>query len=71
MKIKNFRWWIAALLMLATALNYLDRQNLPMVITELRKIFPIDNVTFSQLNFMFLLAYGLMSLCNFGRKNVD
>jgi ACS family hexuronate transporter-like MFS transporter len=69
MKIKNFRWWIAALLMLATALNYLDRQNLPMVITELRKIFPIDNVTFSQLNFMFLLAYGLMYIG--GGKIID
>ncbi|MDA3867493.1 MAG: MFS transporter [Salinivirgaceae bacterium] len=69
MKIKNFRWWIAALLMLATALNYLDRQNLPMVITDLRKIFPIDNVTFSQLNFMFLLAYGLMYIG--GGKIID
>jgi MFS family permease len=43
-KIKNFRWLIAVMLMLATALNYLDRQNLPMVITELRKVMPIDAI---------------------------
>lgn len=69
LKIKNFRWWIAAMLMIATALNYLDRQNLPMVITELRKVFPIDNVTFSQLNFAFLLAYGIMYIG--GGKIID
>lgn len=68
-KIKNFRWWIAALLMLATALNYLDRQNLPMVITELRKVIPIDDIAFSQLNFMFLLAYGIMYIA--GGKIID
>lgn len=69
MKIKNFRWWIVILLMLATALNYLDRQNLPMVITELRKVLPIDNITFSQLNFMFLFAYGIMYIG--GGKIID
>src|SRR5450759_4294609 len=68
-KIKNFRWWIAGLLMLVTALNYLDRQNLPMVITELRKVFPIDNVIFSQLNFMFLFAYVMMYIG--GGKIID
>jgi ACS family hexuronate transporter-like MFS transporter len=68
-KPKNFRWWIAIMLMLATALNYLDRQNLPMVITELRKVIPVDNVVFSQLNFMFLFAYGLMYIG--GGKIID
>lgn len=57
------------MLMLATALNYLDRQNLPMVITELRKVIPVDNVVFSQLNFMFLFAYGLMYIG--GGKIID
>lgn len=68
-KIKNYRWWIAGLLMIATALNYLDRQNLPMVITELRKTIPIDNIAFSRLNFMFLFAYGLMYIG--GGKIID
>lgn len=57
------------MLMLATALNYLDRQNLPMVITELRKVLPIDNIVFSRLNFMFLLAYGIMYIG--GGKIID
>lgn len=69
MKINNYRWWIAAMLMLATALNYLDRQNLPMVITELRKVIPIDNIAFGRLNSMFLLAYGLMYIG--GGKIID
>lgn len=68
-KVKNFRWWIAIMLMLATALNYLDRQNLPMVVTELRKVIPIDNIVFSQINFMFLFAYGLMYIG--GGKIID
>ncbi len=60
MKIKHFRWWIAGLLALATAINYLDRQNLPVVITELQKSIPINNLQYSHLQFLFLLAYGLM-----------
>ena len=69
MKIRNFRWWIAALLMVATALNYLDRQNFPMVISELRKSIPVDDIAFSRINFMFLLAYGLMYIG--GGKIID
>ncbi len=69
MKIRHFRWWIAAMLMLATALNYLDRQNFPMVISELRKDIPVDDIAFSRINFMFLLAYGLMYIG--GGKIID
>ena len=69
MKIKNFRWWIAAMLMLVTALNYLDRQSFPMVISELRKTIPVDDIAFSRINFMFLLAYGLMYIG--GGKIID
>lgn len=66
---RPFRWWIAVLLMVATALNYLDRQSLPMVVSELRNTIPIDDIAFSQLNFLFLLAYGLMYMG--GGKIVD
>jgi len=61
-KIKNLRWWIAGLLAAATALNYLDRQNLPVVITELQKHIPITDRQYSDLQSLFLLAYGLMYL---------
>jgi hypothetical protein len=40
-RIPNLLWWIAGLLAAATALNYLDRQNLPVVISELQKTIPI------------------------------
>lgn len=59
-QIKNLRWWIVGLLAAATALNYLDRQSLPVVITELQKEISISDQQYSQLQVMFLLAYGLM-----------
>ena len=54
------RWWIAALLATATAINYLDRQNLPVAISEIQKSIPISDAQYSQLQFLFLLAYGAM-----------
>jgi len=59
-EIKNLRWWIVGLLAAATALNYLDRQSLPVVISELQKEISISDQQYSQLQFLFLLAYGLM-----------
>ena len=58
--IKNFRWWIAGLLALATALNYLDRQSFPVVVGEIRKEIPITNEQYGQLTSLFLLAYAIM-----------
>jgi ACS family hexuronate transporter-like MFS transporter len=58
--IPHLRWWIAGLLAAATAINYLDRQNLPVVITEVQKTIPISDAQYSQLQFLFLLAYGVM-----------
>jgi ACS family hexuronate transporter-like MFS transporter len=58
--IPNLRWWIAGLLAAATALNYLDRQSLPVVIGEIQKSIPISDQQFSRLQFSFLMAYGIM-----------
>ena len=41
--LKNLRWWIAGLLALATALNYLDRQSFPVVVGEIKKEIPLSN----------------------------
>ena len=60
MKIKNFRWWIVGLIALATAINYLDRQNLPVAIVEIKKAFPISDSQYGFINSLFLLAYGTM-----------
>lgn len=67
--IKNLRWWIAGLIAAATALNYLDRQNFPVAITEMQKHIPVSNSQYAQLQFLFLLAYGLMYIV--GGKMVD
>ena len=58
--IKNLRWWIAGLLALATALNYLDRQSFPVVAGEIRKEIPISNEDYGRLTSLFLLAYAIM-----------
>ena len=58
--IKNLRWWIAGLLALATALNYLDRQSFPVVVGEIRKEIPISNEQYARLTSVFLLAYAIM-----------
>ena len=60
MKIKNFRWWIAGLLALATAINYLDRQALPVVVSELNKYIAISDSQYGMINSIFLFAYGTM-----------
>ncbi len=60
LNIKNFRWWIAGLLALATALNYLDRQSFPVAVNELRKEIPLTSEQYGHLTALFLLAYALM-----------
>jgi ACS family hexuronate transporter-like MFS transporter len=58
--IKNLRWWIAGMLVVATALNYLDRQSFPVSVNEIRKEIPISNEQFGRLNSVFLFAYAIM-----------
>lgn len=58
--IKNFRWWIVGMIALATAINYLDRQNLPVALSEIRKSFEVSDVDYGLINSLFLFAYGTM-----------
>lgn len=60
MTIKKFRWWIVGLIALATAINYLDRQNLPVALSEIRKAIPINDIDYGIINSLFLFAYGTM-----------
>jgi ACS family hexuronate transporter-like MFS transporter len=60
-KIKNLRWQIAFLLSAAIGLCYLYKQSLPVIVPELQKSIPISDSQYSQLQFVFLLAYGVMS----------
>jgi sugar phosphate permease len=57
--IRNLRWWIARLLALATALNYLDRQSFPVVVGEIRKEIPLTDNQYTQPTSLFLLAYAV------------
>ena len=59
-RIPNLRWWIAGLLASASALAYVDRQTLPVVIGEIQRTIPITDQQYGNLQFMFLLAYGVM-----------
>jgi len=54
------RWVVGGALAVITALSYLDRQTLPVVIGEIQKDIPITNTAFSQLQALFLLAYAIM-----------
>jgi MFS transporter, ACS family, hexuronate transporter len=56
----RFRWWVAGMLAAATALNYLDRQSLPVLIGEVQKTIPLSDQDFGRLNSLFLIAYALV-----------
>ncbi len=59
-KTKNIRWRVALVLTVATAINYLDRMTLPVVISQLQEKFSITEAQFGALNSLFLLAYAIM-----------
>src|SRR5262245_10000599 len=59
-QLRNLRWFIAGLLALATALNYLDRQSFPVVVGEIKKEIPLTDAEYSRLTSLFLLAYAIM-----------
>ena len=59
-RIPNLRWWIAGLLAAASGLAYVDRQSLPIVVGEIEKTIRISDQQFAHLQFIFLLAYGIM-----------
>ncbi len=59
-KNRHFRWWIAGLIGLATAINYLDRLNLPVALSEIKKTIAISDVDYGFINSIFLFSYGTM-----------
>jgi ACS family hexuronate transporter-like MFS transporter len=69
MKIPRFRWWILGLLAMSTALSYMDRQNFPVVIGEIKKSIPITDRDYARFQSLFLVAYGMMYVG--GGKIVD
>ena len=60
MKIPHMRWVVAALLFLATAINYADRLALSVISTDLRREFSMTETDYSQVVSVFLIAYAVM-----------
>lgn len=58
--IKNLRWYIAILLCLASALNYLDRQTLSVLIGTIKEDLHLTNASYGTINAWFLVSYGVM-----------
>jgi len=58
--IKNLRWYVAGLLCLASALNYLDRQTLSVLIGTIKDELHLTNASYGAINAWFLVSYGVM-----------
>lgn len=58
--IKHLRWYIAGLLCLASALNYLDRQTLSVLIGTIKEELNLTNASYGEINAWFLVSYGVM-----------
>jgi ACS family hexuronate transporter-like MFS transporter len=54
------RWIIAAMLFLATAINYIDRTALSVVSVDVRREFGLDEQDYSHVVTLFLVAYAIM-----------
>ena len=59
-KIPNLRWRVVALLFLATAISYVDRQTLAVVAPTLRDDLGISNFGYARILSSFLIAYTVM-----------
>lgn len=53
------RWWICVLLLLASTLNYMDRQALSQTAVRVSDYFALDNSEFAQLESAFNIAFAL------------
>ncbi|MEI9973188.1 MAG: hypothetical protein WDO73_14765 [Ignavibacteriota bacterium] len=54
------RWVVAALLFVATAINYADRLALSVISTDLRRAFAMTETDYSEVVAVFLIAYAVM-----------
>lgn len=53
-------WYFIALVTVAIAISYFDRQTLPVAISAIQKSIPLSNQEFSWLQFAFLIPYALL-----------
>ena len=60
MKIKGLRWYMAGLICLVTALNYLDRNTLPLLAQTLERELGITADKYAEITTAFLIGYMIM-----------
>jgi ACS family hexuronate transporter-like MFS transporter len=56
-KVRHLRWYILALIFLATVINYLDRQTISVMAPAISKIYNLDEPTMALIFSAFLWAY--------------
>src|SRR3954449_8385053 len=57
---RHLRWGVAALLCCSTALNYLDRQTLSVLVGTIQKDLGFDDAAYARMTSVFLVAYAVM-----------
>src|SRR5579863_7153450 len=61
LRISRLRWLMISLVFAATAINYLDRQTLSVVVPVLMDQFHMSSEAYSRVIFAFMLAYTIMN----------
>ena len=62
MKIRNMRWWIVGLILLAAVLNYIDRQTLSALAPTIQKDLDMNEQDYANVVNIFLVAYTIAYL---------
>ncbi len=58
----SWHWWVSGLLLLATMINYMDRQTLSNLAPRISVQFSLSNVQYGNIEFVFGIAFALGSL---------
>jgi MFS transporter, ACS family, hexuronate transporter len=58
----SWQWWVSGLLLLATMINYMDRQTLANLSVRITTAFNLNNEQYGDLEFVFGIAFAIGSL---------
>jgi ACS family hexuronate transporter-like MFS transporter len=58
--VRRLRWYFVALVTVAIAISYFDRQTVPVAIAAIQRTIPISNQQFSYLQSAFLISYAVL-----------
>lgn len=57
-----WQWWVSGLLLLATMINYMDRQTLASLSTRIKSEFSLSNEQYGNIEFLFGVTFAIGSL---------